>query len=157
MSTRAEVAMRPMSKRDLKRVMTLENGIFSDPWPLDAFEEHMDDSEAGALVAEIESETVAYACYQLENHTLHLTNLAVDRTCRRKSVAKQVLDRIFDVARDRKCELVFLEVRVSNEAARCFYEASGFRTIKRLTNYYESPPEDALVMMHRPGMTSGDR
>ncbi|MEW5795114.1 MAG: ribosomal protein S18-alanine N-acetyltransferase [Candidatus Zixiibacteriota bacterium] len=152
-----ELVIRPMHKADLKRVMSLESNAFSDPWPLEAFREHINDPEAGALVAEREGEIVAYACYQLENHKLHLTNLAVDPTLRRKSIAKQVLAHILDLARDRECELVYLEVRISNEAARCFYEASAFRTVDRWVRYYRSPVEDALIMMRWINVAASDR
>jgi len=142
---------------DLIRIAHIEQAVFTDPWPDDEFEDHMNDFEGGALVVEGEGEMVGYTCYQIEDHKLHLTNLAVDESCRRKSVAKQVLAHILDLARDRDCELVFLEVRVSNEAARCFYEASGFRIVDRIRRYYETPVEDALVMTRWVSQASSSR
>ena len=141
-----KVTLRAMCSADLERVGQIEHAVFTDPWPNDEFEDHMNDVDGGALVAEGEGEMAGYACYQIDDHKLHLTNLAVDDAFRRKSVAKQVLAHILDLARDLDCELIFLEVRVSNEAARCFYEASGFRTVDRIRRYYVSPVEDALVM-----------
>ncbi len=135
--------MRPV---DLERVAQIEHAVFSDPWPDDEFEDHMSEKDGGALVAEGEGGMAGYACYQVDDHKLHLTNLAVDDAFRRKSVAKQVLAHILDLALDLDCELIFLEVRVSNEAARCFYEASGFRIVDRIRRYYNSPVEDALIM-----------
>jgi ribosomal-protein-alanine N-acetyltransferase len=141
-----KVALRAMLSDDLKWVLGLEKTVFSDAWPIEEFEEHMDGAEAGALVAEADGRPAGYACYQIDGHELHLTNLAVDDSFRRKSVAKQVLAHILDLARDHDCELIFLEVRVSNDAARCFYEASGFRIVDRFRRYYVSPVEDAFIM-----------
>jgi [ribosomal protein S18]-alanine N-acetyltransferase len=144
--TKLQVTLREMAPADLTQVLVIEKAVFTDAWPKDEFEEHMDGSEAGALVAEGDGRLAGYACYQIEDHKLHLTNLAVDDAFRRKSVAKQVLSHILDLARDRDCELIFLEVRISNEAARCFYEASGFRIVDRCRRYYVSPVEDAFIM-----------
>lgn len=41
---------------------------------------------------------------------------------------------------------VFLEVRESNEPAKSLYQKLGFRVVGRRDDYYEDPPEDALVM-----------
>ncbi len=156
-ATELKVTLRDMIPDDLEKVALIEKSVFTDPWPDDEFEDHMNDSESGALVAVGARKMVGYACYQIDDHKLHLTNLAVDLACRRKSVAKQVLDHILDLARDRDCELIFLEVRVSNEAARCFYEASGFRTVDRLRRYYVSPVEDALTMTRWVSQAPSDR
>jgi ribosomal-protein-alanine N-acetyltransferase len=152
-----DLTLRAMTDADLPEVERLENSIFSDPWPLPAFEEHLDGDEVGGLVAETGSRMVAYACFRFECGEIHLTNMAVDPEYRRKSIAKQLLAHILGLARDQECELILLEVRVSNETARRFYEACGFATVDRCRRYYERPVEDALVMMRRVDATPGDK
>ena len=41
---------------------------------------------------------------------------------------------------------IFLEVRVSNEAALTLYGQAGFQIIDKRKNYYEKPKEDAYIM-----------
>ena len=41
---------------------------------------------------------------------------------------------------------VFLEVRESNRAALNFYKLHNFQEVSRRPEYYESPPETAIVM-----------
>ena len=135
-----------MTTDDLPPIDVLERRIFPDPWPIAAFEEHLDEFDAGGLVALAGRLIVGYACYRFDCGEVHLTNLAVDREYRRKSVAKELLGHILGMAQRRDCELIFLEVRTSNETARKFYEAAGFATIDRCTSYYDNPTEDALVM-----------
>ena len=43
---------------------------------------------------------------------------------------------------------VFLEVRPSNIAARRLYQRFGFTETGRRTSYYQSPPEDAIVLQY---------
>ena len=141
-----KLSIRELAGADLDRIDVLEGRIFPDPWPIAAFEEHLDEPEAGALIAESDDSIVGYACYRFDCGEVHLTNLAVDPAYRRKSVANELLEHILGLARSRKCELIFLEVRSSNRTAHRFYEAAGFGTIDRCAGYYENPAEDALVM-----------
>ena len=151
------VTIRPMRFSDLPEVATLEHDIFSDPWPADAFEEYLDNFDGIGWVATAQSRIVGYACCGLDDNVLHVTNLAVVPAHRRKSVAKRLMDCILTLARERECELVYLEVRISNEAARRFYEALDFETVDRKIKYYEHPVEDALIMVRRLKAVSKDR
>lgn len=67
-------------------------------------------------------------------------NVAPDR--RRQGVASALL-RAFLAGRQGR---VFLEVRPSNQAARRLYQGFGFRETGRRQAYYQSPPEDAILM-----------
>jgi len=138
-----------MRSSDLPQVLAMEAAIFSDPWPQDVFEEHLDESDAGGWVAIAQSRIIGYACCQFDSTRTHLTNLAVAPALRRKSIAKRLLACILSLTRERECELIYLEVRISNEAARRFYEALGFETVDRRIRYYEHPVEDALIMVRR--------
>jgi len=138
--------IRAMTAADLDRIDELEVQIFPDSWPTVAFEEHLDDTDAGGVVALSDGVIIGYSCYWNDGEQMHLTNMAVDPAYRRKSVANELLGHILGLAREWECELIFLEVRTSNETAHRFYESAGFRTIDRCTGYYDDPAEDALVM-----------
>jgi hypothetical protein len=56
-----------------------------------------------------------------------------------------ILDALLASARKTNSEAVFLEVRESNEAARLFYEKSGFIQSGRRKSYYSNPLEDAVL------------
>lgn len=141
-----KLVIREMTGADLDRIDNLEIQIFPDSWPKESFEDHLNHPDAGGVVALSDDIIVGYACFQDANCQLHLTNLAVDPAYRRKSVANDLLGHILGLARDQECEVIFLEVRASNEIARQFYESAGFRTIERCDGYYDDPAEDALVM-----------
>lgn len=51
---------------------------------------------------------------------------------------------------------VFLEVRESNHEARRLYERIGFADVGRRPNYYEDPPETAVIMRINPEMHSDE-
>jgi ribosomal-protein-alanine N-acetyltransferase len=71
-----------------------------------------------------------------------LLNLAVDPACLRRGTGHLLMDSLIHPPP----VTVFLEVRLSNEVARKFYENIGFQEIVRRPGYYDSPPEAAIVM-----------
>lgn len=71
-----------------------------------------------------------------------ILNLAVQARFRRRGVAAALLR---SVVRARPGE-IFLEVRESNKAARRLYYSLGFEEAGTRPEYYEEPPEAAIVM-----------
>jgi ribosomal-protein-alanine N-acetyltransferase len=74
-----------------------------------------------------------------------LENIVVLLGARRMGIGKRLLDALMASARKTNSEAVFLEVRESNEAARLFYEKSGFIQSGRRKSYYSNPLEDAVL------------
>jgi len=144
-----QVTMRELVEADIECVMGLENEIFGDPWPKNAFLEQLSDPKWGTLVAEATGEIVGYACYLTIDTEGHLTNMAVAKPYRRKSVAKQLLEAIFELVIGAGCEYILLEVRPSNAEAIAFYEKHEFSVLYRRPGYYNRPIEDALVMVRQ--------
>lgn len=71
-----------------------------------------------------------------------ILNLAVDPSFRRRGIAKILAQNALRTSPGRW----FLEVRESNRAAIALYESLGFRPVGTRQNYYEHPPEAAIVM-----------
>jgi len=146
-SVAAGIVIRPMRREDVDGVTLLEQRIFPDPWPRQAFSEELGRSNRGVLVAEIGGVLAGYGCYIVIYGEAQLTNIAVDARFRGKSVAKKLLNRILEIAKAADCENIFLDVRPTNKAAIALYRKYGFIELYRRADYYRSPVEDALVMV----------
>jgi ribosomal-protein-alanine N-acetyltransferase len=136
-----------MTEADIPSVAGLEQEIFPDPWPSSSFSDALANDQWNAVVAEHEGVIVGYACFMIAAGESHLTNIATAPAYRRKSVAKHLLERILSTVSERGCELLLLEVRVSNTEAIDFYRQFGFAYLYRRPEYYRHPVEDALVMI----------
>jgi ribosomal-protein-alanine acetyltransferase len=68
-----------------------------------------------------------------------ILNIAVAPETRRGGIATALIESLTTAE-------VFLEVRVSNEAAQNLYRKLGFRVVGLRENYYDDPVESALVM-----------
>ena len=73
---------------------------------------------------------------------IEILNIAVAPKWRRQGVAKRLIsdNNVLVEAH------VFLEVRVSNVRAQEFYKHLGFQEVARRPQYYDDPPETAIVM-----------
>jgi ribosomal-protein-alanine N-acetyltransferase len=97
-------------------------------------------------VAEHVDGIVGYLIAREAAGTGEILNLAVDPPWRRRGIAWTLLDAGLVALQRRGTEEVYLEVRVSNDAARLLYQRAGFRPVGRRGGYYRNPLEDALVL-----------
>jgi ribosomal protein S18 acetylase RimI-like enzyme len=81
-------------------------------------------------------------CRQAGDGEAEILNLAIAPDARRQGVATLLVE---EVIAGRPGAL-FLEVRSRNTAARNFYQKIGFTEVGRRRGYYQSPPDDGIVM-----------
>jgi [ribosomal protein S18]-alanine N-acetyltransferase len=78
---------------------------------------------------------------------LHLTDLGVTASARRRGLARALVLRLLA----EPARVVVLEVRASNEAALALYRGLGFMELDRRARYYADTGEDAVVMQRELG------
>jgi [ribosomal protein S18]-alanine N-acetyltransferase len=71
-----------------------------------------------------------------------LLNLVVAPEFRRRSVGRGLLQILLKSPN----RIVYLEVRESNHPARNLYKSLGFKEVNFRKDYYDSPPDAAIVM-----------
>lgn len=144
---RPEVSYRRMRSADLVAVAELEKSLYAFPWSLGNFR---DSVEAGydCWVACNGERVVAYAILMVALDEAHLLNIAVAAPWQNRGIGRAFLDFMLGVARQAKCQIVYLEVRPSNLAARHLYRQAGFQQIAIRPSYYPAHGgrEDALFL-----------
>ena len=106
------------------------------------------------LTARDDGSLVGYIGMKAVLDEADITNVAVDPDRRRQGIGKMLLRGLLAKAGELGIRRIFLEVRVSNTAARALYEQAGFRTVDVRKNYYEKPKEDAYIMVWESGERS---
>ena len=138
--------IRTMREADLGGVLAIERASFSSPWTEAMFlAELRDNPFARFLVATLDDAVIGYVGGWVIVDELHLLSLAVGPECRRRGVARRLLERLFESG-DGRIAKAGLEVRRSNHAAIAVYERFDFRSVGVRRGYYEDPPEDAILM-----------
>ncbi len=138
--------MRPASRADLAGLVELERGAFDDPWTEAQLRDAMAWDGAIAIVVENDRGLIGYVLGRVVVDQAEILSLAVATAQRRRGVGRELLAAAVATMIDRGAGSVWLEVRVSNVAARAMYESAGFVTAGLRRDYYRQPLEDAMVL-----------
>jgi ribosomal-protein-alanine N-acetyltransferase len=135
---------------DIGAIVDIEAESFPDPWSAEVFSEAMTYFGDMLFVATIQGVVVGFIAGGLEDTGEaiygHICNLAVSRKCRKQGIGRMLVAREEHQFAIGMAIGVQLEVRVSNQAAKNFYQRLGYREAFDIAAYYANG-EDATVMM----------
>ena len=145
---RASMTIRPAVAADLKAIADIEFQSYSNPWQPDTFRSLLKQERAMVWVAEGSGSSVlGFAVLWWVLDQAELANLAVQRDHQRRGIGSILLDEAITHAETQGVESLFLEVRMSNEAAFRLYSERGFTQISIRRDYYQNPREDARILV----------
>lgn len=138
--------IRNMESADLDRIMELEQLCFSDPWTKESFEFELSGNPySNCIVLEEEGRVIGFAIFWITFETAQLINIAVDPARRHEHLGQTLLEYVIEACMAQACEVLSLDVRVSNTPAKGLYEKKGFVPLHVSKGYY-ADGEDAIVM-----------
>jgi ribosomal-protein-alanine N-acetyltransferase len=141
--------LRPMTLASLEGVVALETEVYAFPWTRGNF---VDSLAAGYTAWTLNGhggELLAYCVAMRGAGEMHLLNITVAPTARRRGHARRLLIELIRLCRRGGATRLWLEVRESNAQARDAYRRLGFAPVGRRKGYYPAPEgrrEDAVVM-----------
>lgn len=144
----AAFAIRPMTRRDLKAVASIEQAAYAFPWSLDVFKSCLKVGYS-CWVGEVGGEVVAYGILSVGAGEAHVMNVCVAPRWQGHGYGRKMMQHLMQAARAHRADMMLLEVRPSNKAAVQLYRQLGFNEIGRRKDYYPAAGgrrEDALVL-----------
>jgi [ribosomal protein S18]-alanine N-acetyltransferase len=130
-----------LKKEEIPRVYEIESLSFSAPKSESIFY----DDQNKYLVAKNGGEIVGFIGIEELSGEKHIINMAVAPSKRRRGIGKKLIENIINSE-----DVFFLEVRVSNIAAKNLYEKYGFKCVGIRKKYYNDNGEDAFIMRKDP-------
>ena len=99
-------------------------------------------------MTEFEDKLIAYAVMSIAVQECHILNICVDPDLQGHGIGRRFLQELLIIAKARKADTVFLEVRPSNVAALSLYFSEGFNEIGTRRDYYPASVgrEDAVIL-----------
>jgi len=134
-----------MAPADLDAILNIEQASFSVPWQREHFEHEMAAPHSFPFVAESSGSIVGYVCLMSLFEEAQILDIAVAPQQRGKGIAQLLMDHAVAVAREKKAEVLALEVRSTNSSAITLYERCGFVRTGVREKYYEGR-DDAVLM-----------
>ena len=140
--------IRKMLDSDLDKIDVLEHRLFTSAWSKKDFEYELHDNPYGNyFVYEEDSNVVGYVGVWVIFEQAQITTLGVDTEFQDKGIGSKLLEYAINYADHQGCEVISLEVRVSNEKAIKLYENAGFINVNIRKGYYQDNNEDAYLMV----------
>jgi ribosomal-protein-alanine N-acetyltransferase len=136
-----------MRASDLAEVAALEKSLYAFPWSIGNFRDSVNAGYDCWTVTHGEV-VVGYAILMVALDEAHLLNVAIGSEWQGQGIGREFLHHMVGVAKAAACQIVYLEVRPSNLAARHLYRKMGFQQIAIRPDYYPaaSGREDALFL-----------
>ncbi len=141
-----ELTFRQMALEDISAVIQLENEVYQFPWTDRIFKDCI---RVGydCWLAHLGNTVVAHAVISIAAGESHILNLSVTSNHQGKGIGKQFIQFLLNIARNKRAQIMMLEVRPSNIRAINCYSSAGFNEIGCRKDYYPAPngKEDALL------------
>ncbi len=139
-----KITVKKTEINDIEFIALLERETFSLPQSEKELLRMQADDSNILLTAFCDGERAGYiGAYTVAGES-DIVTVATSPAFRRRGVARELLLSLFEQLSG-KSEMIFLEVRESNTAARTLYESMGFAKIGTRRGYYKNPSEDAVL------------
>ena len=139
--------MRPMQDVDVDAMMSLEELAYEFPWTPGIF---LDCLRVGycCWLYTLDDQVVGYGVMSVAAGEAHILNLCIHPDYRGQGLGRRLLQRLLTLAAKHRADTAFLEVRVTNRAAKRLYRSAGFNEIGLRRGYYPSRlgREDAVLL-----------
>lgn len=142
-----DIAIAPMTLEHLPQVLAIERDSFSAPWSNDVFLHELQGIDVSRSFVALSAGRVAgYMIAWFIDVEIHLINIAVAASERRKGIGSFLLLHLIEIALEEGRKLITLEVRASNISAESLYRSFDFEYIGVRERYYSDNKEDAILM-----------
>ncbi len=134
---KAVVSIRQMKVEDAAAIAEMEHQTFSDAWSEKAILDTLRNPKTICLVAEKIGKIVGYCIVYTADDEADIARIAVLKESRRFGVASELIHALDVICWENQIQIIMLDVRVSNDGARAFYEKHGFTQDGIRENYYK--------------------
>ena len=141
-----DLKYQPLCSIHLDQIAKIENMSFPKPWNEDNLKKELEKDVTFAYGLFSGEVLIAQIFCHLIHDELHILNLAVQAASRGQGIGRNLLARVLRTAKQKGAESAFLEVRVSNLAAKKLYMDHGFKPLGIREKYYQDNQEDALIL-----------
>ena len=131
---------------NLNACIKLDQRALKGLWTKPQWEKELSDPKRICLgVIDVETKKLIGLCSAWSViDELHITSIAIDPTHKRKGLGKSLLTNLIKHSNTHKNNKVYLEVKNTNETAKAFYKAMGFKIVGKRSHLYKDG-SDAII------------
>lgn len=118
---------------------------FDEFWTPSILKSELESENSKYIVAKENNEIVGFAGIIVTPVDVEITNIVTKKSQRKKGIGKILLDKLIEMAKERKSEAISLEVNEKNSIAIHLYESCGFEKVGLRKKYYNGI-DNAIIM-----------
>ncbi len=132
----------------LRSILRLEKASFpNEPYTREIFLDVYDECRGTFFIARRGARIIAYIATAVGLEKAEIVSLAVSPAFRKAGVGTALVEYTLELLADRGVPKVFLMVAETNKAAISFYRRLGFRSVRRVQEYYRDG--EAAIRMRK--------
>lgn len=130
--------IREFKKEDIRKVLTIENASFDEPFSESLFKTFFAKFRRGFRIAESGDRLIGYSIIfpHQRSDSMILMSIAIDPNYRRRKLGLALLRDAITLATNLGAKHLILQVAKDNLPARNLYTKVGFKETQDLQNYY---------------------
>ena len=152
MTQSKQTDVRVAVKEDIPAIIDIAKSAIIPAWTATYLQDRLERDDTLLLVATQSDKDcagfhVGFAAFRQIDDIGELLQIVVASEKRHRGIGTLLLDEVFSHAAAKNLTSIFLEVRAGNTRAIALYKKQGFIHMRVRKDYYDSPVEDAIVMM----------
>ncbi len=133
---------------DLDSLLEIEYLIFNPPFKReDLIYELTENPFSKTLLLIDNKKIIGFVIYWTTFEQSQIVQIGILPECRKLGYGQLLLEEVIKNSQAEGCEVMTLEVRMSNYQAYNFYLKNNFKEVSIRKNYYSQPSEDARVLL----------
>ena len=143
------LSVRQAQVKDISQILLLEQSLYQgkQPWNSMAFHTEISRNDSLYLVVLQNQCVIGLIGVHFDGSNAHITNLMVDSSWQKLGIGTYLIKKVIEIAKNKNCKELSLEVRVDNLTAKNLYCKLGFTVSFVWPNYYQSSHQDAFNMV----------
>ena len=141
-----EITIEKMTLEHLKQIEENIEEEFDKFWNKEVLKDELDNPASSYIVALDENKNVVgYAGIWQPLEEAHITNIVTKKDKRQNKIGTKMIEKLIDMAKDRKLSDITLEVNINNLPAINLYKKYQFKEVGLRKKYYNNI-DDAIIM-----------
>ena len=134
-------------ENDLSAIELIENEVHAYPWTRGNFLDSIKSNHT-CLMMKVNDEIIGFTVIMFVLDECHLLNISIKKSMQKQGYGSHLLNEVIRRANLAYSKTIYLEVRVSNQAAIHLYDKHGFNEMSIRQDYYRAKEgrEDAVLM-----------
>ena len=142
-----KLEMQTMTLSDLEEIKDILQIDFDDFWNFEIFKEELANNNSNYLVLRYDNEIVCFGGIKIILDEANVMDIVTRKDKRNHGFAKFLLNELINIALEKNCSSITLEVRESNLVAIHLYDLFDFKEVGRRKKYYKNG--DTAILMTR--------